>query len=256
MIIDNHVHIGKTEKSERYFNIKDYHKLMKKNNIDKAVIMPNLSNIRETPELNNVFLLKDRLQYQEVQDDLFPFLLIDGKYKNEIQQQISKYSDYIYGLKYHPSIMESEITNRKLNDFFELASAYNLPVLVHCGRHRRSHIFYITKIAKKFKQVNFIAAHMGGGATDLIEEAITLLKKEKLDNIYLDTSASKLPWLIEEAVKHLGSDKIIYGSDEPYADIRIGKICVELADISDNDKELIFGKNLLNIIKVNNGNKN
>lgn len=248
MIIDNHVHIGKTEKSERFFNIKSYYELMKKNNIDKAVIMPNLSNIEETPSLNSVFLLKFRLQPQEVQDDLFPFILIDGKYKNEIRQQISRFNDYIYGLKYHPSIMEAEIVDRNLYDFFDLASIYNLPVLVHCGRHKRSHIFYITQVAKKFKDVNFIAAHMGGGATDLIEETISILEKEKLNNIYLDTSASKLPWLIEQAVKRLGSDKIIHGSDEPYADIRIGKICVELADISDNDKELIFGKNLLNII--------
>lgn len=251
MIIDNHIHIGKTEKSERYFDINEYYKLMKKNNVDKSVIMPNLSNIEETPSLNNIFLLKFKLCPQEIQNDFFPFILIDGKYKNEIQQQINESNKYICGLKYHPSIMEAEVTNRKLFDFFELASTYNLPILIHCGRHRRSHIYYVTQIAKKFKYVNFIAAHMGGGAADLIEEAISILEKEKLDNIYIDTSATKLPWLIEEAVRRLGSTKILYGSDEPYADIRIGKMCVELADISDDDKERIFGKNLLNIIRMN-----
>jgi hypothetical protein len=123
--------------------------------------------------------------------------------------------------------------------------------LVHCGRNKLSHISHLIKIAKIFKDVIFIGCHLGGNATDLIEEAIFLLGKEKLNNIYLDTSAGKLPHLIEEATKRLGIDKILYGSDEPYADIRIGKMCVELADISDDDKERIFGKNLLNIIRVN-----
>jgi predicted TIM-barrel fold metal-dependent hydrolase len=81
---------------------------------------------------------------------------------------------------------------------------------------------------------------MGGNASDLIEEAINLISSSKCDNIYLDTSAVKLPWLIEEGIKVLGNSRFLFGSDEPYSDLRIGKYCVELSKLNRFDQRKIF----------------
>jgi predicted TIM-barrel fold metal-dependent hydrolase len=43
MLIDSHVHIGKTEKTERFFSFDSYLELMKEYSVDKAIVMPNVS---------------------------------------------------------------------------------------------------------------------------------------------------------------------------------------------------------------------
>lgn len=246
MIIDSHVHIGKTEKTERSFTLKTYYDLMKRNVIDKAVVMPNLSNIIDTSILNerliNEYLLSN------LQENFYPLIVIDSKDIMTLKQ-IDLYKDIIVGLKFHPSISETTLDSIEMADFLDSASESGFPILIHCGRHWRSDIKYLVKAAKKFKTINFIAAHLAGNATDIIEKSIDVLAVEKLDNVYLDTSAGKLPWLIEKAVNNIGLDRIIFGSDEPYADIRIAKYCVELCNITTNDKKKLFYKNINKIYK-------
>ncbi len=247
MVIDGHVHIGKTEKSDRYFTFESYAEMAKYNVINGAVAIPNISNKDTTYDLNFNFL-RDLSTFNSPDFKYYPFLLINP-YENIVCQQISRHKKIIYGLKYHPSVHQVEISNSKLERFIEKAKIYNIPILVHCGRNSFSHIRHIIKAAHDNPDVNFIAAHLGGNASDLIEKALNLLYHHgDIKNIYLDTSAVKLPWLIELAVSLLGYDKIIFGSDEPYADLRISKYCLDLASIE--RKSSVYSKNILKLLKV------
>jgi len=245
MIIDAHVHIGRTEKSDRSFDFFAYKKFMKNVGIDKAVVMPNISSIDTTFNLNDKFLF----EYNKFKSDniFYPFILIDPN-RVDILNQLEHFSQFIYGVKYHPSICRVVSDHPLMDKFYKWLEVNQKPIIIHCGRDGKSSIQYIILAAKKYPKVNFIAAHLGGNTTDLIEKAIKLLTIEKLNNIYLDTSAGKLPWLIEQAVLKLGSDKIIFGSDEPYADLRIGKYCVDLANIK--GKKEIFSYNINKLLKV------
>jgi len=246
MIIDSHVHIGKTEKTKRSFTLETYYDLMKRNVIDKSIVMPNLSNIINTSILNEQ-LINEYLS-SDLKEKFGVLIVIDPRDRTTLKQ-IDMYGDIICGLKYHPSISETILDSPEMNDFLVCAAELGFPILIHCGRHWRSDVKYLVKTAKKFKTINFIAAHLAGNATDIIEKSIDILAVEKLNNIYLDTSAGKLPWLIEKAINNIGIDKIIFGSDEPYADLRIAKYCVELCDITDNDKDKLFYKTAVGIYK-------
>jgi len=247
MIIDGHVHIGKTEKSERYFTFESYREFAEHNIIGGAVVMPNISNKIKTYDLN-YDLLEGASKYKNSKFKYFPFILIDP-FEKLICQQIKRYSKEIYGLKYHPSVNQVEISHKELQPFIQKAKIYQIPILVHCGRNSFSDIKYVIEACKQNPDVNFIAAHLGGNATDLIEQAIYKISVNKnLNNLYLDTSAVKLPWLIELAVEKLGFDKIIFGSDEPYADLRIAKYCVELCNI--DRRGAILSKNISKLLKV------
>ena len=247
MIIDTHIHIGKTEKTERFFNIESYYKIMQDNNIDRSIIMPNLSNVIDSSILNKCLI--DDYVSSSLKENFNIIIVIDPKDRNTLDQ-ISEYKDIICGLKYHPSISDMEIDSVEMEDFLKIASELRFPVLVHCGRYWKSGIKYLINASVKFKSINFVGAHLGGNATDVIEKSIKILYSKKFPNIYLDTSAGKLPWLIEKAVNKLGSDKILFGSDEPYADVRIAKSCVELSNISQDDKDKIFYKNVERVYKI------
>jgi predicted TIM-barrel fold metal-dependent hydrolase len=234
MIVDIHVHIGKTEKTQYYYTFDSYKKLMIENDVSFAVVFPNLSNEIKSSVLNSKFM-SDFNEFC-----MYPFLVIDPNDLTTLDQ-MDEYE--IYGVKFHPSMTRVTADDCKMDVFWEKCKIKNIPALIHSGRDPISSIEYIIGAAKKFNSVNFIGAHLGGNATDIVERALDILKKERLDNIYLDTSASKFPDLIRKAVEAIGPDKILFGSDVPYADLRIGKICIDLADIKDKYKEAIFYEN-------------
>ena len=70
-MIDSHIHIGKTEKTSRFLTLETCTYLMDQNEIDWAVVMPNVSSVINDSELNIDFMVND---FPEI---LFPFILID-----------------------------------------------------------------------------------------------------------------------------------------------------------------------------------
>lgn len=246
-MIDGHVHIGETEKCTRYFSVESYIEFARSLLLQGAVIIPNISNNISTYNLNKKLL--EEVEKYNGSFKLFPFLLIEPNNKIVLDQIINNRKK-IFGLKYHPSIYRNIISSNQLKPYINKARSFNIPILVHCGRDKKSHISHLIKAAENNLTTNFIAAHLGGNASDLIDEAITLLKPKQLPNLYLDTSAVKLPWLIERAANELGYEKIIFGSDEPYSDLRIGKYCLELADIDGKGK--IFFRNISQLLGVTN----
>jgi len=246
-MIDSHVHIGLTEKLNRSFTFESYIDLMNKCLVAKSVVMPNLSSVTKTSVLNNIFIEEYYKLTDEQRNRFLPFLVIDPN-DNETYYQIDEH--IIYGAKYHPSISTMQINKPPLKRFLEKLEVMQIPLLVHCGRNAKSHVMFVIECAEIYPHLNFIAAHMGGNASDLVAEAIELICQYKLDNLYLDTSAVKVPWLIEEGVRKIGVKKILFGSDEPYSDLRIGKYSIELCNLTQDEKNDIFFNNVIELLGV------
>lgn len=227
MIIDSHVHIGETEKSKRFWTFQGYAELMGQVGIDKTVAMPNISNNFTSIELNNELLNEYSKLSKDMQDRFELLLLFDPrdnliKYLNDIPIDV-------VGLKYHPSVTRVPVNDKSLDEYIELSEYKKWYILVHCGRDPVSDIDYLIVMAKKYPKSRFVAAHLGGNAGDRIERALNHIVSNKVDNIWLDTSNGKLPWLISTAIEKVGKDKILFGSDEPYADVRVEKYIVDLS---------------------------
>jgi uncharacterized protein len=252
MIIDSHVHIGSSEKFDRSFTFEEYLKLMDQERIDYSIVMPNVSNIVKSTDLNGSFLSNFKLLSTTDKKRLIPFILADPNDISVIVQLRTAFDNgLVNGVKFHPSICQMKVNDPDFEIFIEYTSLVKIPMLVHCGRHHISHISYIVDVAKKHQNGIFIAAHMGGNASDLIEESLDILKTENLKNLYLDTSANKLPFLIEKAVDTIGSDKLLFGSDEPYADVRMSKYCIEISNITEEQKKDILYGNASKLFKFN-----
>jgi len=219
---------------------------MRLHEINNAVVIPNVSS--EVKEFQaNTYFMNDFNELPEViKASLFPFLLMSPSLLCTRQ---ADYTEGIRGLKIHPSITRTAINDKKWEDIFKIASYRELPILVHCGRDPLSHISYLIDASENNPGNIFIGAHLGGNASELINEALILVEKANLDNLYLDTSAVKLPSLIDRAIKMIGAEKIIFGSDEPYNDLRVSLYIAELLlTKTEEGKELIMGLNMLRLL--------
>ncbi len=88
---------------------------------------------------------------------------------------------------------------------------WELPAMCETARPSR-----FTEIARRHRDLFIVFAHMGGYSAlrpgIFMHEALELMKS--LPNVYGDTAALE-PELVEYAVKRVGPDKVLFGSDYP-----------------------------------------
>jgi predicted TIM-barrel fold metal-dependent hydrolase len=254
-VIDFHVHIGPSELLSRWWGFEEFHDAFFRGGLlEHAVVMPNVSKKKPVDVLNDEFLEDFCRHYNHpLFDVMHPFLMISPYDMGRTFEQIHCHQQLISGIKYHPSYCQVTANDSSMALFWEAARELDFPVLVHCGRNEKSHIKHLILAAQKHQDVTFIGAHLGGNATELVDEALGLLQESDPGNVMLDVSAIKLPWLVERAVGAIGADRILYGSDEPYADIRVAEACVEWADISERAREMIFHENARRLLGIDEG---
>jgi len=136
-----------------------------------------------------------------------------------------------------------------MKKIYEFASAHKLFTVVHTWLdndvYGNQDLF--ASVAKDYPDIKWLMGHSGGpfGAYHAVEIA------SELPNVYLDTVLSLCPARqVEFFVYELGSERLLFGTDNPYIDPRpqIGR--VGLAEISHEDRVNIFGANARRLIPM------
>ena len=83
--------------------------------------------------------------------------------------------------------------------------------------------------------------HMGHAHGVYIQAAINTAKK--YDNIILETSGVSMHSKIREAVKKVGEDRVVFGSDYPFHDYSVELQKVMVAGLSRRQRELLLYEN-------------
>ncbi|MBQ7504979.1 MAG: amidohydrolase family protein [Ruminococcus sp.] len=220
MIIDTHVHIGHMIG----FNMREADVLysMEKYNIDFSLV----SNIecaefnkngKKIPRIlqksqNRVF--RNTLDFARRYPDKIGVLvwvkLFSEKPDEEFENLIKNNRDIIYGLKFHPFHSLVAPDDERAEPYYEIAEKYNLAVVSHTGGCEEARSIHLYNAALKHPNINFVMVHMDLGTDN--REALDLLAK--LSNLYGDTSWVPLKTTLE-AVKRYGSEKTLFGSDNP-----------------------------------------
>jgi predicted TIM-barrel fold metal-dependent hydrolase len=133
----------------------------------------------------------------------------------------------------------------------QVAADLDIPIVWHAW-YKQSEAFpnesngaHIARLARRNPRTQYVMAHLTGvghrGVLDV----------EDLPNVWVDTSGG---WaeegLVEYAVRHLGADRVVYGSDYIGRDfaVQIGRVLG--AAIPDEDKEKILWKNAVRLLKL------
>ena len=118
--------------------------------------------------------------------------------------------DVIYAFKLHPFHSRVAPDSPRMEPIYRLAAEYHLPIGSHTGGCEEARSIHLYNAAKAHPELSFVMVHMDLGTDN--REAIELLGK--LPNLYGDTTWVSVKSTLE-AVRRWGSEKILFGSDNP-----------------------------------------
>lgn len=133
--------------------------------------------------------------------------------------------------------------------FVERAIGYGIPLLVHCFRKTTGQLPYetqpvnVARLAARYPEATIIMAHLGGQV-----EATTAAVRD-YPNVLTDTSGTPIGGAeVAIAVRRLGADRVVFGSDLHGACLaaNVGKVLG--AGLSTADTELVLGGNIARLL--------
>ncbi|MGQ9723559.1 MAG: amidohydrolase family protein [Candidatus Jordarchaeum sp.] len=190
--------------------------------------------------------------------------------EEEIKEKLRKIKEFGFkGIKLIPTFQFCNPSDECVYPVYEYAQKNKLVILTHTGCDpglweypdfcEDAKPIHLTKIAEDFPRLNIVGAHLGSYSAEnpgiWFEEMMQVVKT--YDNVFTDASAVD-PELVRRAVKTVGADKILYGSDYPvvltYVDRKIGMkehlSNILSLDINVDEKEKILSQNAKKILKI------
>jgi predicted TIM-barrel fold metal-dependent hydrolase len=215
LIIDSHNHIG----MDIHGVIQEPRSLLKKmvnSGVNKCVIFP-FNEIRPGRAFAaaNDYIAKVVKSHPE---RFIGFARTDPTHPSaadEVYRAIKKLG--LKGLKLHPRSQEFHPSDDEIIPVLEMCVNLKVPILFHSGYAYRTLPPAIGEMADRFPELPVIMGHMGCsdvGTPVGIDDAIRIAGKA--ENLYLETSRMMISSYIAKAVRLVGEDKVIFGSDTPY----------------------------------------
>jgi len=191
--------------------------------------------------------------------------------KNLLKQEKSSES------KIYPGYQFIFPNNPKLNQLYQLAINFDIPVMFHSGlvyrntgKMKYTDPYYIDEVATDFPELKIIISHLGDPE---INKATSVALKNQ--NVYLDISGlisnmtkergrqEKWKKLNEQSITKtiskviielMGTEKIIFGTDWPISShesyIMLIDHLEETLDLDRYEKEQMMSENIKNILKL------
>ncbi|MFW6599427.1 amidohydrolase family protein [Propionibacteriaceae bacterium Y2011] len=146
------------------------------------------------------------------------------------------------GLKVHPQLAQYPVDGPRYAAAFEVAAATGRPLLTHCWEGSDYHSpERVAAAAQAHPQATIILGH-GGGSPTGVDQAIAVARQHP--NLLLEICGSKMTSaVLRTMVTELGADRVLFGSDFPFIDLRISLGRVVLADLDDDDLVAVLGGN-------------
>lgn len=140
-----------------------------------------------------------------------------------------------------------------LDDLVEAAAELNAPVTIHTGGESwnpQTRTFYekIAEMAKKYPKLPIILEHMGyRHAVDLATAVV-----QHYPNLYLGTTipAAAEPILVKKAIHDVGAEKVVFGSNAPFAIPYLGVEGIRRLKLGERDEPLVFSGNFERIYRL------
>lgn len=228
-IIDAHCHLHKKEwynepRSDfliEHFNEDSDENLILANmaeaSIEKTIIFP-LSTILIDLETANRYVVSISRKYP---GKFIPFTVIDEKPHHWATQGVQGFKEHTYGQRIQKDAAGNDIFSRKFKETYKYMETNRFPLLLHAGVNRVERLK--EDIFKDTPNLIVILAHLGAdfpqsnNHNPYPEQVRSTLEELKdIPNLFYDIAAVINPEILSDALRIVGSEKLIFGSDFPY----------------------------------------
>ena len=153
----------------------------------------------------------------------------------------------VLGIKVHPEEHLYPITEYG-EEIYQFAAKHNAVIITHSGEQNSLPEDFCT-FANRYPETKTITSHLGCGFDGSYEHQIRAIELNQHDNLFTDTSSARsmMHRLIEYAVDRIGSDKILFGTDNSCYFSPSQRARIDCAKISETDKYNILCGNALRI---------
>lgn len=162
---------------------------------------------------------------------------------DELRQALGEWG--FRGLKLMPVHYAFRAASTAADPLIAIAREFDVPVTVHSGNFF-CHPLEIAEMASRFPDVTFIMDHMG--YRYYVLEAV--LAAARCSNIYLATTAVFEPHFIQMAIKRVGAERVIFGSNAPMVIPHLQLEVIRALKLPAADEELICGKTAARLYKL------
>ncbi len=106
------------------------------------------------------------------------------------------------------------------------------------------------KFANDYPEMRLILAHLGCGWDGDLTHQVRAIQQSRHGNVFVDTSSARsiTPNLIEWAVREIGAERILYGTDTPLYFAPVQRARIDHADLSEHDRRLILRDNAIRLL--------
>lgn len=126
----------------------------------------------------------------------------------------------------------------------EVVRRYRLPMLVDVvGK-----IDVVEMLANQYPDVNFIIPHLGTFADNWTIHLHLIDQLCRFPNVYADTSGVRYWQILVKAVRRVGPDKLLFGSDGPLLHPALELSKIRLLGLPPAEEMLITGGNILRLV--------
>jgi predicted TIM-barrel fold metal-dependent hydrolase len=153
------------------------------------------------------------------------------------------------GIKIHPEEHGYPIAEHG-EPIFRFAAERRAIILTHSGE-QRSMPEDCVPFANDFPEARLVLAHLGCGWDSDPSHQVRAIQSSQHNNVFVDTSSASsiMSGLIEWAVKEIGAERILYGTDTPLYCASMQRTRIDNAAISDEAKRLILRDNAMNLFE-------
>jgi predicted TIM-barrel fold metal-dependent hydrolase len=205
-IIDSHCHLKHGDKEKTEYTPELIVEVMDKVGIHKSVIFAMSTSTKDSIKRAEAAIIK-------FPDRLIPYVYALPNYERSVLKEIEDVLDkgLFRGIKIHMG--EGTLAEYVIDPVLKVAGKYKVPCLIDLW----GDLEVATRMVRSFPGTTFIIAHMGRylSKDEKILDSFIILA-ENFPNVFLDLSGVIVPEKVVEAVKRIGSIRLLWGSDGPH----------------------------------------
>jgi predicted TIM-barrel fold metal-dependent hydrolase len=180
---------------------------------------------------------------------IFGYAFYNPRYPDEMEAELRRCADGgLRGLKIHPDFHKAPADPPLYDLLYEWAQAESRPVLCHYGqRGPYAGAQLYRGVVERFPKATYIMAHSLPGR-EAVDMAVEYFGRR--ENVLFCLANAFQPGVIKYAAGRLGVRRLLYGSDGCWGSMtrRLGLVCA--ADLDDEDKRRILGRNMRELVAV------